>query len=295
MKNLFVLLVIGALQMNIYPQTEIFCRFEKGGSLFYGTVDNGRVYQLKNAPWLSDEKTGNSTEISKIRLVCPSEPTKILGLVKSYKQFWKEKEPPKSVRWFLKPSTSAASDGDEIVLPSYFNEVKVECELTIIVGKEIKDADEKEAKSAVFGYTVGNDVMGFDESFVQKTGDTEEYKDVSLAAGLKVGDRFAPYGPFIHKNINWSDLDFSLTITNDRTGKNVTYKDNTSNLIYSPAKIVSDLSRVLTLKPGDVIMTGTSKSIVASDGDIVSVEIEGLSKSTNKIIVHPAKNSSLIP
>jgi len=275
--------------MNEYSKAQVFCRFEKNGSLFYGKVENGRVYQLKKAPWLSDEKTGNSSSISEVKLVCPSEPTKILGLVKSYKQSWKEKEPPKSVRWFLKPSTSAASDGDEIVLPNYFDEVKVECELTIIVGKEIKDVGEKEAELAIFGYTVGNDVMGFDESFVKKTGDTEEYKDASLAAGLKVGDRFAPYGPFIHRNIDWSNLDFILIITNDKTGKNVTYKDNTSNLIYSPTKIVSDLSRVLTLNPGDVIMTGTSKSMVAGDGDIVSVELEGLSKSTNRIIVHAAK------
>jgi 2-keto-4-pentenoate hydratase/2-oxohepta-3-ene-1,7-dioic acid hydratase in catechol pathway len=274
--------------MNNYSQAKAFCRFEISGSLFYGKVDNGRVYQLKKAPWLSDEKTGNSSNISEVKLVYPSEPTKILGLVKAYKQSWKEKEPPKSVRWFLKPSSSAASDGDDIVLPGYLSEVKVECELTIIIGKEIKDADENEAESAIFGYTVGNDIMGFDESFIKKTGDSEEYKDVSLTAGLKVGDRFAPYGPFIHKNINWGDLDFTLTITNDKTGKNVTHKDNTSNLIYSPPKIVSDLSRVLALNPGDVIMTGTSKSIVASDGDIVSVEIEGLGRSTNKIVVHPA-------
>lgn len=275
--------------MNIYPQTEVFCRFEKSGSLFYGKVDNGRVYQLKNAPWLSNEKTGNSFDISEIKLLCPSEPTKIIGLVKAYKQSWEGKTPPKFVRWFLKPSSSAASDNDEIILPDAFYEVKVECELTVIIGKEIQNAGEAEAESAIFGYTVGNDIMGFDESFVKKTGDTEEYKDASLAAGLKVGDRFAPYGPFIHKNIDWRDLNFTLAITNEKTGKNFVYKDNTGNLIYPPAKIVSDLSRVLTLNPGDVILTGTSKSIVASDGDVVSVEIEGLSKSTNKIIVHPAK------
>jgi len=277
--------------MNTIPQTEVFCRYEQNGYNFYGKVDNGIIYQLNNAPWLGGEKTGNSYSISDVKLVYPSEPTKILGLVKAYKQSWKEKEPPKCVRWFLKPSSSAASDGDDIVLPIYLSEVKVECELTIIIGKEIKDADEHEAESAIFGYTVGNDIMGFDESFIKKTDDTEEYKDASLAAGLKVGDRFAPYGPFIHKDITWSDLDFTLTITNDKTGKNVTHKDNTSNLIYSPPKIVSDLSRVLTLNPSDVIMTGTSKSIVASDGDIVSVEIAGLGKSTNKIVVHPATSA----
>jgi 2-keto-4-pentenoate hydratase/2-oxohepta-3-ene-1,7-dioic acid hydratase in catechol pathway len=272
--------------MNTLPETNAFCRYDENGRYSYGIVENGKLYRLRRAPWLSEEKAEKSAVIPDVRFVFPSEPTKILGLVKSYKQSWRDKAPPKSVRWFLKPPSSAASNGDQIVLPSSFDEVKVECELTIIVGKEIKDANETTAESAIFGYTVGNDIMGHDESFIKKTGDTEEYKDVSLAAGLKVGDRFAPYGPFIHKNINWGDLDFTLTITNNKTGKKVTYEDSTSNLIYSPAKIVSDLSRVLTLNPGDVIMTGTSKSIVVSGGDTVSAEIEGLGKLTNKIIVN---------
>lgn len=271
--------------MNITAQSEKFCRFEKEGISYYGKYEENIIHQLEREPWFGIEFTGITYEIAEVKLLYPSEPKKIIGLVKAYKQAWQEKTPPKFVRWFLKPSSSAASDYDNVFLPSAFDQVKVECELTIIIGKEIKDADVKEAEAAIFGYTVGNDIMGYDESFVKYAGDTLEYKDPSLAAALKVSDRFAPYGPLIYTNYNWQDRNFSVSIRNPDNNKEVIYNDNTNNLLYSPAKIVSDLSKILTLYPGDIIMTGTSKSFVVGDGDIVSVEIEGLGKLTNYISV----------
>lgn len=271
--------------MNITAQSEKFCRFEKDGISYYGKYEENIIHQLEREPWFGIEHTGITYELSEVKLLYPSEPKKIIGLVKAYKQAWENKNPPSFVRWFLKPASSAASDYDSVFLPSAFDQIKVECELTIIIGKEIKDADQEEAEAAIFGYTVGNDIMGYDESFVKYTGDTLEYKDPSLAAALKISDRFAPYGPMIYTNYNWQDRNFSLSIRNSDSNKEVIYNDNTNNLLYTPAKIVSNLSKILTLYPGDVIMTGTSKSFVAGSGDIVTVEIEGLGKLTNYISV----------
>lgn len=280
---IFLIIVITA--MKITAQNEKFCRFEKDGSTYYGKYEKNIIHQLEREPWFRIEHSGITYEVSQVKLLYPSEPKKIIGLVKAYKQAWQDKTPPKYVRWFLKPSSSAASDYDSVFLPSAFDLIKVECELTIIIGKEIKDADEKEAEAAIFGFTVGNDIMGYDESFVKYTGDTLEYKDPSLAAALKIGDRFAPFGPMITTNYDWMGKSFFLTIRNPNDEKEIVYKDSINNLLYSPTKIVSDLSKILTLHPGDVIMTGTSKSFVAGDGDIVTVEIEGLGKLTNYISV----------
>ncbi len=284
MKNYILIIIMGLMTMNNYAQSEKYGRFSKDEKEFYGKIENEKVIKLKQAPWIGTESTEEYYNLNELKILYPSEPTKIFGLVKGYKQAWEGKIPPKYVRWFIKPSSSSASDKDDVILPKAFDEVKVECELVIIIGKEIENAEEAEAEKAIFGFTVGNDIMGFDESFVKESGDSPEYKDPSLSAGLKISDRFAPFGPFIYTNIKWDNRNFTLTITNKETNKNVVYKDNTNNLLYTPAKIVSDLSKVIKLNPGDMILTGTSKSFVASKNDIVTVEIDGLGKLTNQII-----------
>ncbi|MDZ7721785.1 MAG: fumarylacetoacetate hydrolase family protein [candidate division KSB1 bacterium] len=264
-------------------QQSIFCRYKKDGNTYYGKYEDNTIHQLEKAPWFGIEFTGITCELSQVKLLYPSEPAKIIGLVKAYKQAWQDKTPPKFVRWFLKPASSAASDGDEIVLPAALDKVKVECELTIIIGKPIADSDEQEAEAAIFGFTVGNDIMGSADSFVEATGDTPDYQDPSLAAALKIGDGFAPFGPFVWTNVDWLDKSLTVSIQNPETNMNAVYHGSTNDLLYSPAKIVSDLTKIVKLYPGDVIMTGTFKSFVASHKDIVSVEIEGLGRLTNYI------------
>ncbi|MBD3386181.1 DUF2437 domain-containing protein [candidate division KSB1 bacterium] len=266
-------------------QQSIFCRFEKDGNSYYGKCDDNVIHQLEKEPWFGLEFTGITFDLSQVKLLHPSEPAKIFGLVKAYKQAWQNQTPPKFTRWFLKPASSAASDGDEIILPPLLKKVKVECELTIIIGKSIANSDEQGAEAAIFGFTVGNDIMGYADSFVEATGDTLDYKDPSLAAALKIGDGFAPFGPFVLTNVDWLDKNLTVSIQNPETNMNAFYHGSTNDLLYSPAKIVSDLSRIVKLYPGDVIMTGTFKSFVASHKDIVSVEIEGLCRLTNYISV----------
>jgi 2-keto-4-pentenoate hydratase/2-oxohepta-3-ene-1,7-dioic acid hydratase in catechol pathway len=271
--------------MNITETPQAFCRFEKNGNSYYGKYEDNIIHQLEKEPWFGLEFTGITFELPQVKLLHPSEPNKILGLVKAYKQAWGDNVPPRFVRWFLKPASSAASDGDEIILPPLLKKVKVECELTIIIGKSIANSDEQDAEAAIFGFTVGNDIMGYADSFVEATGDSIDYKDPSLAAALKIGDGFAPFGPFVWTNVDWPDKNLTVSIQNPETNMNAVYHGSTNDLLYSPAKIVSDLSRIVKLYPGDVIMTGTFKSFVASHKDRVSVEIEGLCRLTNCISV----------
>ncbi|MCB0474127.1 MAG: fumarylacetoacetate hydrolase family protein [Flavobacteriaceae bacterium] len=276
----FFLLII--LTCNMMAQ-EVFCRFKHDNQFMYGKVSGRYVLPLSKAPWNDGKVTGTPILLSTVELVHPSEPRVILGLGGSYRNSWKGKEPYKSVRWFLKPASASASPGDTIYIPEAVDVLKVEAELGIIIGKTIKNASESEAKKAIFGYVVVNDITGLTDSYHEKQGEPNDQREPLLGPGLKLGDRFSPFGPFIYTNIDWKNRERKIVIT-DALGKVKTEtSNNTSNLVYPPEKIVSDLSKVLTLSPGDVIMTGTDGSYEVIDGDTVCISVEGLGTLTNTI------------
>lgn len=268
---------------SILSQTK-YCRYEFNGFSHYGKVEGEIVLELDEAPWLGGNETGERIELDKVKLLHPSEPQVILGLGTSYRQSWKGKTPPKTVRWFIKPPTSAGNPDDELILPSSLDEVKVEVELVIVIGKKIKSASPEAAAKAIFGYTIGNDVVGNKKSYLEKNNESMESAGALLGPGLKVGDGFEPFGPFIYTGIDWKDRVKKLTITSTEGKKKVEYSENTSDILYAPAKIVSDLSKVLTLNPGDIISSGTAKSFTAGNGDVVTIEIDGLGKFYSKIV-----------
>ncbi|NOY57331.1 MAG: fumarylacetoacetate hydrolase family protein [Calditrichaeota bacterium] len=291
MKFLILLLsIFGLAATYAVAEDMVYCRFSYKESVHYGRVKGKKIYVLDKAPWSGGQETGQVVPLNKVRLLHPSEPRVILGLGGSYQEAWKDNGTPyKTVRWFTKPPTAAASPGDDIVLPASLDEIKVEVELVIVIGKTVKDADEAEAQQAIFGYTVGDDVVGSVDSYHRIQGEPQDQKEGLLPPGLKIGDHFAPFGPFIHRGIDWRNLERTLRITNPETDKNVLYKHNTSHLVYSPAKIVSDLSKVLTLSPGDIIFTGTTQSFPAVDGDVVQVSIKGVGECVNRVVAPTKK------
>lgn len=283
-KESFLLLLIIVLEMSIKINAqEVFGRFEINNKVFYGKVVDDIIYSMTAEPWNNSQLTGEKINIKDVKILCPSEPKIILGLGGSYQDAWKDKKPYNSVRWFLKPPSAAASPNDIVYIPDAVDAIKVEVELTIVIGKTIKNATEQEAQDAIFGYTIGNDIVGWTDSYHKKEEEPKDQKESLLGPGLKIGDRFAPFGPFIYTNFDWKNRERKMVIT-DNSGKElVNTSHNTSKLAYSPAKIISDLSKVLTLSPGDIVMTGTNKSYVVTDGDTVKISIDGLGTLINVI------------
>lgn len=269
--------------MNNIAAQEVFCRYNYNFSIQYGKVIGNQVFQLDKAPWENGKLIGTAIDLDKVKLLHPTEPKVILGLGKTYLDNWNGQKPYNTVRWFLKPPSAAGSPGQVIFLPSAIDRIKVEVELVIVIGKQIKDADETEAEEAIFGYTLGNDIVGEVDSYHEKQGEPADQPENLLAPGLKIGDNFSPFGPFIHTKIDWKDRQLALIISDEHGNMKVQHVQNTSNLAYSPAKMVSDLSRVLTLSPGDIIMSGTVKSFVAQAGDVIEVSAEGIGSFSNKI------------
>lgn len=284
-RTIFCMVCLTVLCVMIGWSEEIYCRYQtKDGNVHYGRVEGSKILQLSAAPWCDGIETGHSISREEVKFLHPSEPQKLLGMGGTYREAWpKGTTPFNTVRWFLKPPSSAASPNEDVVLPAALDTLMVETELVIVIGKKVKNADLQTAKEAIFGYTLGNDIVGDATSYHRVNGEPLDQPESLLLPALKQGDGFSPYGPFIYRGVDWNNRERTLTVKNSETGKNLRYSHNTSNLIYTPEKIVSDLSRVFTLFPGDVIFTGTTEALPAQAGDVMKVSIEGFESITNRV------------
>lgn len=275
-------LVLLAVAMIPTHAEEIYCRVARSdNTAAYARVDGSILHLLDRAPWDGGAATGVRLPLAGARLLPPSEPRNILCLANSYAG--KERNPPRRIRWFAKSAGAAATDGDTIGIPPVVDQLKSEVEVVMVVGRRLKNADESEARRAIFGYTVGNEIFGFADSFQRVNGEDPDHPETMLAAGLKLGDRFAPFGPFIHRGSAWPGARRTLDIANAQTGKKLHYEGDTTGFLYTPEKALSELSRVLTLEPGDIVFTGTTRALILDAGDEVVAEIDGLGTLRNRI------------
>ncbi|HVT73650.1 MAG TPA: fumarylacetoacetate hydrolase family protein [Lacunisphaera sp.] len=273
--------LLGAVRRASDPA--VYCRVARpDGPDAYGRVQDAGVRLLDAAPWHGGRETGVVVPLAGARLLPPSEPRNILCLANAYAG--KEKTPPKFIRWFAKTPGAVATDGDTIEIPAIVDQLKSEVEVVIVVGRRLKNATEAEAGAAIFGYSTGNEIFGFAESFQKVNREAAGRAEVMLAAGLKLGDKFTPFGPFIHAGSDWPDRACTLTVSNAATGKRLEYRGDTRGFLYTPARVLRDLSRVLTLEPGDLVFTGTQRALVLDAGDEVVADIAGLGRLTNRIV-----------
>lgn len=167
---------------------------------------------------------------------------------------------------FIKPQTCVIGPEDEIIYPKISQQVDYEGELAVIIGKTIKDVSEKDAEEAIFGYTCANDVTARD---LQK-------KDGQWTRG-KSFDTFCPIGPWVVTELNPSQLDIQSLLNGG-----IKQSSNTQYFITSVPKLVSFISQVMTLYPGDVVLTGTPEGVgPMQPGDEVIVRIQSIGELRN--------------
>ena len=175
---------------------------------------------------------------------------------------------------FLKPSTCMVHDGDDIVIPEGITNVQYECELALVFGTSGKDIPEEDALSYVSHIAVFNDVTARDmQNEYRKRGDAW-----SLAKGM---DTFGPISDYVSvEGIDLSKLHLTLKVNGE-----VKQDGCTSDMIFPPAKLISYVSRYMTIEKGDIMVTGTPEGVgQIVPGDIVELEIEGLCRLTNKVV-----------
>jgi len=170
---------------------------------------------------------------------------------------------------FLKPNTAVIGPDDPIVLPAYSQDVQLEAELAIVIGKVCKDVSPETAEDYIFGYTCANDVTARD---------LQRQEDQWFRA--KAFDTSLPLGPWIETELAHDDVEITSRINGVAAQSGFT-----SDMIVGVAQAVSMVSEVVTLLPGDVILTGTPAGVTKlNHGDIVEIEIEDIGVLRNPVV-----------
>jgi 2-keto-4-pentenoate hydratase/2-oxohepta-3-ene-1,7-dioic acid hydratase in catechol pathway len=243
----------------------------------YGILSGDTVRLLKGVPFNGIERSGKDVDLNEVSLLAPCEPTKIVAIGINYVPHARELDfqiPPVPLI-FLKPPSAVIGPGETIILPDMSQQVDYEGELAVVIGRETKNISEKKALEAVFGYSCINDVTARD---LQK-------KDVQFTRS-KSFDTFAPFGPCIETELDPGNVDVKSYLNGE-----LRQHGNTSSMIRSVPELISFISKIMTLYPGDVIATGTPAGVgQLQDGDTVTVEVDGIgvlinkAHSTNKVV-----------
>ena len=237
----------------------------------YGCIQGEKI-QLLDRNFLDplSQLTSQWLSLDEITLVAPVQPSKVVCVGLNYALHIKELNhaiPEKPVI-FIKSPTCVIGPDDEIIYPKMSQRVDYEAELAVVIGTTIKDVTEVEAAKGIFGYTCANDVTARD---LQKV-DGQWTRAKSF-------DTFCPIGPWIVTDVDPSELDVQLLLNGV-----VQQSSNTRNFITSVPKLVSFISQVMTLFPGDVILTGTPEGVgPMQPGDEVIVKIETIGQLRNTL------------
>ncbi|WP_089208426.1 fumarylacetoacetate hydrolase family protein [Streptosporangium subroseum] len=251
-------------------------RFSTGDGVGFGVVEGGPgeefIAGISGHPFGSIQLTGERYSLSQVRLVAPMLPSKVLAIGRNYADHAREMggEVPDEPLVFLKPSTSVIGSGEAISYPTALSQrVDYEGELAVVIGRLCREVPKERAHEVIFGYTCANDVTARD---LQK-------KDVQFTRA-KGFDTFCPLGPWIQTELDPSDLAITTSVNGE-----VKQSSRTSKLMHDIPALIAHVSAVMTLIPGDVILTGTPEGVgPLAIGDEVSVFIEGIGTLSNRVV-----------
>lgn len=236
-----------------------FGRFRRGEELFYGELRGEEVQRLTRAPWLGIARGDDVFRLNELQIDVPVEPSKLIAVGLNYADHIAEmKRTPLGTPliWFKAPTSLLPHGGTiEIAFPEH--QTHFEVELAVVIGARAKNVPVERALEFVFGYTIGEDIS-----------DRDLQRDEKQFARAKSFDTYTPIGPFLHTDVDVSDLEIML-----RQNGEVRQQARTSQMIYSVAEIVAFTTQNLTLLPGDVILTGTPSGVgpMASGDEIEAV------------------------
>jgi 2-keto-4-pentenoate hydratase/2-oxohepta-3-ene-1,7-dioic acid hydratase in catechol pathway len=245
----------------------------------FGVLDgDGQVAQIEGHPFGRISFTGSRYAQADVRLLSPILPSKVVCVGKNYAAHIAEMntgDAPKEPLLFLKPSTSVIGPGDSIRIPPGSTNVHHEAELAVVIGaRGARHVTAEQAAASIFGYTIGNDVT---ERDMQKRDG-----QWTRAKGF---DSFCPIGPWIETDLpglglDPADLEVSCTVDGEPR-----QQGRTSQLIFDVPTLISYISQVMTLLPGDVVLTGTPSGVgPIKPGQRVDVTIEGLGTLSNTVV-----------
>jgi 2-keto-4-pentenoate hydratase/2-oxohepta-3-ene-1,7-dioic acid hydratase in catechol pathway len=241
-------------------------RFRSGDEIFYGDIENGRVYPKGGVP-------AGIFNLSELRVLPPASPSKIVCVGLNYRDHAEEMhmEIPEEPVLFLKPPSAVIGHEDKIIYPASSSRVEYEAELAFVIGKRCKNISASKALDVIAGYTCFNDVTARDL----------QYKDVQWTRS-KSFDTFAAFGPYLASP---EEVDISDAKIASRVNGEIRQASSTANLIFDIPYLIEFITEIMTLEVGDVIATGTPPGVgELQRGDIVEVEIQGIGTLRNEVV-----------
>jgi 2-keto-4-pentenoate hydratase/2-oxohepta-3-ene-1,7-dioic acid hydratase in catechol pathway len=227
--------------------------------------------EIAEHPFGTPTFTGRQWPLADVRLLAPILASKVVCIGKNYAAHVEEMggDRPEDPIIFMKPNTAIVGPKVPIQLPANANPVHFEGELAVVIGRPCKDVPAARAAENILGYTIANDVTARDQQ--RKDGQWTRAKG---------HDTFCPVGPWIVTDVDPSDLDLRTEVNGE-----VRQHSRTSMMIHDVGTIVEWISAVMTLLPGDLILTGTPEGVgPVEDGDTVSITVEGIGTLTNPVV-----------
>lgn len=250
-------------------------RAKHQNEIFYGELIDGKVVRYEGSPLVVWESTEEIYELEEIELLAPVLPSKVVAVAKNYAKHAAEMGLPgyqyqaDNPVFFIKPSTSVIGTGQNIIYPKIGQHVDHEGELALVISKISKNISKENWTDHVLGFTNANDLS---ERVLQgKTG------HFTRAKGF---DTFCPLGPYIQTDFIESP---ELQIKSYVNGE-LKQNGNTRDMMFKIGEILEFISSIMTLLPGDVILTGTPEGVSRVDrGDEIKIDIETLGTQTNTV------------
>ncbi len=244
------------------------------GTTFHGAVEYDAYRRLETSPFESLRLTDELDRAADVTLLAPVERPRLFGVGLNYVSHIAESGAPTPTRpmLFMKPDNAVIGPGQPVIYPHEGQNIHYEAELAIVIGKPGRRLDRNEAGRVILGCTCANDIS---ERVIQ----SEEMDQGCLLIG-KGFDTFCPLGPVIATDLDPGDLLLQARV-NGETRQSI----RTSDLLFSAIDLVVYLSQAVTLRPGDVIITGTPAGVgPIQPGDEMEIELEGVGILANPVV-----------
>jgi 2-keto-4-pentenoate hydratase/2-oxohepta-3-ene-1,7-dioic acid hydratase in catechol pathway len=237
----------------------------------FAVLEDDKARLIEGSVFDEFELTDEIHPLNSVRLLAPSEPSKVVCVGLNYAEHARETNMPVPDEpiLFIKPATSVIGPGEAIVYPEMTKRMDYEAELGVVIKKKMKDIPAAQAGNYLLGYTCLNDVTARD--LQRKDGQWTRSKSF---------DTFCPIGPWVVDDIDPNNADICLYLNGEAR-----QVSNTKEFVFGVEDLLSFISQVMTLLPGDVVGTGTPSGIgPMKKGDQVEVRIEGVGSLKNKVV-----------
>lgn len=254
-----------------------FVRYMADGGARYGVLEGTQVRSATGDPFSGLTPGAAAGSLESLTLLPPVHPGKIIAVGLNYvdhvKEGGRDRDVPDEPVIFMKPQSALIGNGATIELPTDTENIHYEAELTVVIGKRARRVSEADAYDYILGLTCGNDVSA--RVLQAKDGQWTRAKGF---------DTFLPLGPAVTVGLRADDLSVQSRLNGE-----VRQRARTSQMIFSVPKLIAFISRVMTLDPGDVIITGTPAGVgPMKPGDTIEVEVEGIGVLRNPVAAESA-------